>query len=275
MFFARATCECSEFGLIEVAICSDVETEQKYSEMDTETVFHVKYDRPIADEILRAAAKNIIPISFECNGVLYVLKKYSINDEERIYNRYRKNHIDRITTVQPLSSIFVYSQRCRCRACYIRYGFDNIQNICAYVPLETEKNKLVPIDMQICTRCNKYFIDAQSLSQYEKKYGKLSLREHRITGNESENDYYKEWFFNPDSILSRNGYSTGLSDVERKQILINMMENNISKAEIKDKLSDFIYYRSYRNPRASEVWKADLEFVNDYKLGSEPIVYFK
>ena len=76
-------------------------------------------------------------------------------------------------------------------------------------------------------------------------------------------------------ILSRNGYSTKLNDCERKQILINMMEGGISKAEIKDKLSDFIYHRSERNPYASEIWRQDLWFVNRYELGSEAIVYFR
>lgn len=274
MFIARAVCESKDYGITEYAICTDTKTEEEFSSKNTDNLFYVKFTRPIADSILKAAARDTFPTPFACTEVQYTLLKYTCNANERYFNKHRKNYVVKKEICRPSSEIYVYSQRCRCAKCYSEYGFDNIINICGLVLLENDKHINVEIDMQKCTRCNKYFIDAQSLALYEQKHGKLRINKRYITGNEIYRIDTEDSYFNVDSILSRNGYSTKLNSNERKQILINMMENGISKAEIKDKLSEFIFFRSIRCPYAASKWEEDLKFVNSYNLESEDRIRF-
>lgn len=77
------------------------------------------------------------------------------------------------------------------------------------------------------------------------------------------------------SVLSRNRYSTKLSNIERKRCLMCMMdEKHIPKAEIIDMLSFLIADRGHRFPNARDIWESDLEFVNDYKLQMQKKVSF-
>lgn len=274
MFIARATCESEAFGDTEVVICTERDTAEKYIDKNTDELMYVSCDMPITKAIMQAAASNALPTYFECNGTKYKLTKYVVNSIERYYNKYRNNYVEYKEKCRPTTEIFVYTQRCRCFKCYSEYGFDNIISICGLVPLKVDKRKYVEIDLHKCTRCNCYFIDAQSLDCYEQINGELSIIKHHITGNEIYNDDAFRGRFNPDSILSRNGYSTKKGNLERKQILINMMESGIKKEEIIDKLSEFIYFRNERFPEASAIWKEDLEFVNNYKLGTQEIMIF-
>lgn len=270
MFIARAVCESDEFGTEHFVICTDDESETKPTN-DCNT-FNIKYTRPIVDSIMAIAATKNLPASFDCNGIKRSLVRYSINDEERYYNKYRTNHVSGKLSIRPLSEIYVYSQRCRCAKCYSEFGFDSIENYCGEIPLVNRKK--IQIDLQKCKHCNSIFIDEQSLRIYERKYGPLNLRKHRITGNEYVKDP-NNIMFNTDSILSRNGYSTKKSESERKAILVGMMESGIKKAEIKDKLSEFIYFRSERNPNASVIWQHDLEFVNSFELELQDTIVFR
>ena len=199
MIISKAICKSHEYGELVIEICSDIETEELFASEGNNTHYFMKYDRPLADTILRTATQKDLPAELTCNGVEYTLTRYRvINNEERIYNSYRKNHINEITELHPSSEIYVYTQRCRCVKCYSQYGFDSIINICGYVPLCANRAKSVPIDMQKCTRCLKFFIDIQSLQQYESMYGKLDIIRSIITGNEAENKDEFSGSFAPD-----------------------------------------------------------------------------
>lgn len=274
MFISRATCTSQDYGERQYAIYVDMGDGAEADLKNTNDVFYVSIERPIAKAILQAAACERIPIPFECNKVNYQMIRYSYNKFERIYNEHRKNHVSGYEKRIPTSEIYVYSQRCRCFSCYEEYGFDSIISICAGIPLADKRKVLVDIDLQKCTRCGKYFIDGQSLEQYEKQYGKLQIYRHMVYDYDLHVHCGDEVLYNSDSILSRNGYSTKLDKGTRRMILIRMMRNGINKAEIKDKLSEFISFRGKRFPNASVIWQDDLRFVNDYNLDRENRVEF-
>lgn len=276
MFIANATYTSEEFGETKIAISTDRETGTLVDESDARGLCRISYQRKIANEIMRTAATKELPAKFECNGVIYTLLKYTCNSEERFYNQYRKNHVSERVQIEKGAEVFVYTERCRCTHCYSAYGFDSIQSICGRVARVDVPKQWVEIDLQRCTHCSKYFIDNASLKSYEQQYGKLKIIQRRITGNEYAYESYRQddnWF-NPDSILSRNGYSTKLNKAVRLAILVDMMEHGIKKAEIIDTLSRFIYWRSDRCYNAAVIWKHDLDFVNGYELGSQPVVKF-
>lgn len=273
MFFANATYSSQEYGKKTLGICSN-EDEAKRLEGRNDGVLRVQYEKPIAKAILRTAATHTLPADFTLNGVHYSLLTYNYRPEERFYNQYRKDHVVRKTRIVRNTEIYVCSERCRCTACFGQYGFDNLENVCGIVRLWDDPRRTAEIDVQHCTRCGSYFIDKESLASYESKYGLLMITKHHITGNETETWQRTSITYNPDTVLSRNGYSTKLYTAERRAILVRIMKHGVSKAEIKDVLSRFISQRSERCPEAAAVWTADLEFVNDFELANEDVVRF-
>ena len=269
MYISRATCISKEFGKTEYVICTENNDELKSNYQSDSVVLFVHLERPIADEILKAASLERVPVHFSCNDIDYQLISYHTNRFERYYNKYRKNHVEAYEKRLSSTIIHVYSQRCRCVRCYAKYGFDSIISICGGIPLAKDKSRKVDVDVQKCTRCNSYFIEAQSLREYEKKYGGLLVQKEFITGNEVYHDETDTWYYNSDSILSRNGYSTKLDQRTRRAVLANMMETGVAKAEIKDKLSEFIYFRGERCPNAKVIWQSDLFFVNNYNIENQ------
>lgn len=229
----------------------DICTKDDEEDFDA-VVAKVGLNTPIAQEIMKAAAQEVLPIDFTCNDVKYTLVSYTFNSNERYYNTYRKNHVSEKHNLINKRNIivYVYSDRCRCTSCfkeYNYYSFDRIQNVCAVVALRAEPKKSVEIDLQHCTRCGKHFIDKQSLALYRKKYGELAIR--TLTAPSDDlfaRDGSDGIEFNPDTVLSRNGYSTSLSVPERLRILDQMLESGVAKAEIKDVLTRFIFQRGER-----------------------------
>lgn len=276
MFFANAKYESDEYGIMTIAICSDEQTEREWSEKETGNLLRVYYERPIAKEIMRAAAKGALPISFSCNEVKYRLLKYTCWPEERFYNEYRKNHVVRKERLARYCDIFVYSERCRCTACYAQWGYDNIENVCGIVPTLQNSKRTVEIDVQHCTRCGSYFIDANSLASYEQKYGLLKINKHHITGNEESPTFRDSYTYKEDTVLSRNGYSTWKKNTyERRRIIADLIiSGKSSKTEIKDILTRFISQRGSRYPDACAAWSSDLEFVNEFDIKTQDVVRF-
>ena len=161
MFFANAKYESKEYGIVTIALCSNEQTEQEWSEKASDDLFRVYYERPIAQEIMRAAAKDILPTSFSCNEINYRLLKYTCWPEERFYNQFRQNHVARKERLTRYCDIFVYSERCRCTACYAQWGFDSIENICGIVQTVHGSKRTVEIDVQHCRQCGNYFIETR------------------------------------------------------------------------------------------------------------------
>lgn len=275
MFFANAKYESEEYGITTIAICSDKQTVQKWRKKETDGLIRVYYEGTIAEEIMWAAAKDVLPVSFSFRGINYRLLKYTCWPEERFYNQYRKNHVVRKERLARYSDIFVYSERCRCTACYAQWGFDNIENICGIIPTVHNSQRAVEIDVQHCTRCGSYFIDTNSLASYEQKYGLLKINKHHITGNEEFPTLRESYTYKEDTVLSRNGYSAQKNTYERRRIITDLIvSGKSSKAEIKDILTRFINQRGSRYPNACAAWSSDLEFVNEFDLKAQDIVRF-
>lgn len=275
MFFANATYTSKTYGTQSIAICSDKETERVWSQKPRKDLRRTYYERPIAEEIMKAAAKDSLPADFDCHGIKYTLIKYTCRPEERFYNKYRKNYVVGRERIARARDIYVYSERCRCTSCYAQWGWEGIENICGMMQTRDAPHRTVEVDVQHCTRCGKYFIDAASLALYEQKYGLLYITKHHITGNE-EDDFSRDSFtYKENTVLSRNGYSTKLLATERRRILVKLISSGISsKAEIKDILTRFIRQRGERFPPARAAWSSDLEYVNQYNMDSQEVVRF-
>ena len=112
-----------------------------------------------------------------------------------------------------------------------------------------------------------------SLRSCEEKNGQL-LFVHKYLPDIGSDDYSRVIEFNDDSVLSRNGYYATSSTPQRIAALDRMLENGVSKAEIKDKLVQFIHYRGEQCKKAVITWKQDLEYVENYKLNKQSVVKF-
>lgn len=277
MFFASAVCKREDLGVVTMAICSTIAEEQKWASDNTDEFFRVWYERPIAKAVMNAATSESLPIPFECNEIRYTLLKYTYwEKDERLYNKSRKNYIARKTTLARYTDVLVYSEQCRCPRCYSDHGFSSIENVCAMIQLRDEPRKRIAVDMQYCKGCGRWFIDTQSLAQYERKYGLLMIDKHHLIGDENWSSEKEPRKYNQDTVLSRNGYSTKLYNNERRNILEYLISSGeSSKAEIKDILTRFIAQRGERNPYAKIVWESDLEYVNAYEIDTENVVVFE
>ena len=272
MFIANAKYLSIKYGNTTVKICTENEADT-VSELDPDKdVFCLRYDHPLADQIMKIAASKQFPATFNILDDHCTLLSYSYNKEERKYNRYRDTYVVETKKLGYTDEIIVYTGHCRCPKCYSMYAWKTIENICGIVPLEKGGN--AKIDLQRCNTCRNYFIDKQSLNAYEKRYGRLRIYRVSIEDYIRRYDTWEEGAFAEDSILSRNGYLAKYSDAVRHRALICMMENGITKAEIKNKLTEFIELRGERCHNAVIVWQEDLQFVNQYKLEREQKVRF-
>lgn len=278
MFIAYAVYDNPEFGETTIKICTDMETENEWNErINDDSLRHLYYKRELPDIIMRLAARSELPAEFDFRGNKCKLLHYSCNDEERFYNIYRKNHVVDRVDVKRYEELIVYTGRCSCPRCYAKYGFDGIDNVCGMIGLKRNPKRTVPVDVQRCNRCLTYFIDQQSLELYERQYGELNVYRKSLEQFKRDLWYYDDIDndYAPDSILSRNGYYARLDTIERRRALIHAMKNGVSKAEIKNKLTEFIERRGKRCPNAAVVWRKDLEFVNSYNLENEEKIQFK
>lgn len=275
MYIASAVYYSKEFKATRLKICTADEADcfQKKSNPD-KGVICLRYDNDLCETIMNLAAQKSLPVDFEYRGDSCKLISYVFNDAERFYNKYRVSYISEKVKLPYQEEIVVYTGRCNCPKCYGQYGFESIENVCGTVSLEKDHNARVNIDVQRCRHCLKYFIDKQSLLRYEKRYGRLYIRRCTMAQYVQRPSPWSENDFAPDSILSRNGYYAKYPKEVRRRALEGMMMNGVKKAEIKHKLTEFIELRGERCYIAAPIWKADLEFVNDYRLEDEEKVFF-
>ena len=275
MFIASAVYYSKEFKATRLKICTANEADLAVTKADPDQgVITLRYDNPLAELIMKIAATKELPFEFEFRGDTCKLISYSFNSEEKRYNRFRPEHVVATKRLMPYhDEIVVYTGRCRCPKCFPKYAWETIENICGIVTLE--KGGKAKIDLRWCKHCATYFIDEQSLGIYERRYGRLRI--HRLTMRDfvQRPSAWTDGAFAEDSILSRNGYLAEYSTVVRHRARECMMEHGISKAEIKNKLTEFIELRGDRCHRAVFIWTEDLEFVNDYCLESERKIVFQ
>ena len=244
--------------------------------VDNSSAF-LPYNDELADLIMELAATKTLPTIFVFKGDSYKLISYRPYTEEYIFNNYRpkKKRNPHSVNIPRSTEIVVYVGRCRCPRCYPKYRFSSIKNICGEIYLKDKPGETAEIDIQCCNNCGVYFIDKQSLIEYEKEHGKLNIIQ-KSMGSLIERDDI-EGIFAPDSVLSRWGYYArdGFDDSYRQSILAGMIDSGISKSAIKDKLTEFIEYRGLRCYKAVHLWRADLKFVNKYELNKEERIRFQ
>lgn len=138
--------------------------------------------------------------------------------------------------------------------------------------------KIVTIPAGFCCSCKKYSIGRWQFEEL-RKTGVLLCRVVQESSYQKGggHDYYSD--LSPESILKQYGYSVsatdGLSDEQRQQILVCLMESGIcSKQKITAHLSWLIQSREGRTDLLDAVWKwkSDRNFVDLYKLGEARVV---
>jgi len=256
MNIAEFIIQSDDFGEDRGFITTDVQYREKKS------VKNLFYKILLAEKIMECAANE--SEDFYCNGTYYLLSTYTALDGEYKHNRFRRDivYYYRHEVKKP---IYIMRNRCHCRTCRNKYGYDSMKSITAQIET-VDGRKLVDVDVQMCTRCSSYFIDEESLKEYEKEHGKLFFN--REYDSDLKNEY-SNFSFEKDTVLSRYGYSAGARayDNETRQgILAKLINEGISsKHEIKEILSRFITLRGERCYNAIVLWKMDLMIVNGYK----------
>lgn len=275
MYIASAVYYSKEFGTTKLKICTanEANTGSRISDPD-QGVITLRYDNPLAETIMQLAASRTLPVEFEFRGDSCRLVSYVYNSEERRFNKDRVGYIAATKEMSSYSDeIVVYTGRCRCPRCYPQFAWDTIENICGIFSLE--RGGKARVDLQWCKHCATYFIDAQSLDIYERRFGRLKIRRQTMKEFVRRPSAWADGAFADDSILSRNGYFAEYSDEVRHRALECMLKNGITKAEIKNKLTEFIELRGERCHRAVYIWMEDLEYVNEYWLDIERRVVFR
>lgn len=136
----------------------------------------------------------------------------------------------------------------------------------------------VMLPARYCQICKKYTIGAWQFEKL-KSLGVIMCRivhETAVNGNSSGN-FYSD--LSPESILKQYGYSVNaaddLSEEQRRQILVNLMETGICKqTQILSHLSWLIQTREGRADLLDAVWKwkNDRDFVDSYQMGTGRVV---
>ena len=276
-YIADATYENETTGKKTLIICKSDKIACKPRILTDNSHIFLSYKDVLANLIMKLAATKTLPTEFYFEEERYTLISYRPYQEEFIFNDYRpkKKRKSQLVNIPRSTKIVVYVGRCRCPRCYPKYGFSSIENICGEVYLKNKPGKTIEIDIQRCDNCGVYFIDLQSLIAYEKKYGKLNIIQKPMSTLVGRDNI--DGIFAPDSILSRWGYYArdGFDDNYRQSILAGMIDSGIRKAQIKDKLTEFIQYRGLRCHNAVLLWQTDLEFVNNYGLSKEERIRFQ
>ena len=136
-----------------------------------------------------------------------------------------------------------------------------------YVAVVAKTGKKISLPVHFCDYCKKYFIGAKTLSVFEKYFGKLVIEKRDISEME-----FKFGCFSAESKLHSLGYNVvrgNMTDEERKQLLVYLLENKMIKyvelcATIEQNIS--IFKNSYRHKLAVEKWRTDLKSIGEYIL---------
>ncbi len=168
----------------------------------------------------------------------------------------------------------VYPQKCHCVKCEKKYGQNTMANKTAVV--KTLDGQTIDINIMFCKGCGQYFINASILKLYQKRYGGLLVE--LVPYQKIAPNQYSIYGFNPDTILSRCGYSVakGVPRSHRQAVLTYVLESKkATKYEIIELISGFIKFREKREnlSDACERWKEDMRFVSDFKKNNQQKVY--
>ncbi|MBQ5591985.1 MAG: hypothetical protein IIU80_03485 [Clostridia bacterium] len=222
----------------------------------------VYYETNIANEIMKSSAYE--KEEFVFNQQHYKIALLLTEKRFNVYNKYAIRKVD-LTSGKPVE-IIVYKSKALCPACKKNNREMNLENVIATVRCLLNLNDTCEIEIQHCKNCDTYFVEEQSLKEYEKKYGLLLFE--RVTESNFSGYGYDEFCgnFAKDTILSRYGYVAQAEkmNVDSRRAILSFLIDQGHKSEIKNILSSFIYNRSERCYKACSIWESDLRFVNEY-----------
>lgn len=168
--------------------------------------------------------------------------------------------------------VHVFAEKCYCRHCSNKYNTNTVESHTAYVL--TADKRCVPVNVEFCTACGKYFMNYRSYNDYCKQYGPLLLEVEFSRDCNTGNDRMSSLARN--SILSRCGYHARaeIPKSQRQAVLAYILESKrANKSEIKSILSFLMDFNSTKPSMEGTIsrWNEDYIFVDNYKLGSQPI----
>ena len=138
------------------------------------------------------------------------------------------------------------------------------------------KDSSIGFYAEYCVSCKKYLMNYNDYKSYLSKYKFLPFKiQKEDKAYDNRLDERAE-----DSPLSRCGYNVaqgnGLTEEARHKILMFIIDHHIlEKGQVRDYLNMFINTngKSANNWYATQKWKADRDFVLEYKLNEHPAVY--
>lgn len=119
----------------------------------------------------------------------------------------------------------------------------------------------IALPVHYCRECNKYFIGKTTLQLFEKDYGKMLVKRHRM---KSEGDAFAS--LSEESLLFQLGYnvSDNRSDSDRQKLLVTLLEKKCISYIDMVKTIEFNIKVHYDKPLAVQKWKRDLKYIGDY-----------
>ena len=223
-------------------------------------------DCEMGSQIIQAIKNNVK--TFVCAGSTFRITRQRIILDATGNNPYFKRHIDFTTRKHP-PVVYVYRQDAICPTCRARHIPQSVENVTASM-ITMSGMKIDNINLQFCRNCKRYFIDLQSLRQYNRTFGALFF-ERDLDG---VSDLYN-WDFAADSVLSRHGYTANgsMSAADRQRCITMIIENNFAtKSEIIHRLSRLIDLNGARCAYGCLRWEEDLKFLNNYNIESQRFV---
>lgn len=126
------------------------------------------------------------------------------------------------------------------------------------------------INLHFCETCNKYYIPLTIWNDYIKQFGYICLPRNVSSTHSSSNVKT----FQESTLLSRWGYSTSLTEAERRDILMSIVDagsDSNYKSQVVSILSSFVYNR-YWQPDAVDIWREDLRFIEQHNASNQQMI---
>ncbi len=165
------------------------------------------------------------------------------------------------------SEIWIYSMKMPCPK-----HPKAIESVTAYIPVK-DLSRSYPINVNYCSVCKKYYINADQYRDFALRYG---LPVVRLMFDQFNNYPTDSSGWCEESTLHVMGYNVSskdnLSDDERHQILLHAIKTNtLTKPEIISFL-EFLVHRNEGNlhfANACSKWREDIEFIRKYNLDAQ------
>lgn len=169
-----------------------------------------------------------------------------------------------------IKTIYIYSHK------HIDNIEKNYEAVTAFV-MCANSDIPVPFNIYHDSKEDRYFINGASYSEYSARYGlpMMKLKAYVPRGSVFSMNNLSEM-----SVLRLYGYTVnendGLTEGERHELLKNLMDSKLmSKTDILNHIEWLIntHEKSAQYMTACDKWKADLQFVNTYKIDSQRTIW--